>query len=62
MSKISCLIISMQIDLEEARDFHMEGDHTKMRANLSHLRDSANKILVSSPENEPESLEPTDPD
>ena len=38
-------ILSIQIDLEEARDFYSEGDYPKVKANLQNLRDTANKAL-----------------
>ncbi len=62
MPRIADLIISMQIDLEKARDFYGEGDREKMLANILHLRDVANRFLLILPKNEPEPPEPTDPD
>lgn len=42
-------IISIQIDAEEARDFYSEGEYSKMKANLEHLRETCIKALELTP-------------
>lgn len=57
MATIPDYIIAMQVDLEEARDFYLEGDCPKMKANLEHLRNTAYEANRLAGLNPPEATE-----